>query len=172
MNSKSWLLIGGGLGLTAFAIFTAKKKTAIFSATSNMRSALVDKMKSLVGTPYIWGGKTPEKGLDCSGAVNYVLESLGLVPSSFGSNTNANGLYHMAQPVAQPQPGDLAFFGSPSNVTHVMMVMDGGKLIGATGGGSATTSVAIANQQDAKVKVVSGDYRKDLVSYGKLPMVA
>ncbi len=60
-------------------------------------------------------------------------------------------------------------FGDP---THVMMVMEDGKVIGASGGGPSTTSVAKAEEQNAKVKILPANYRSDLRSYGRLPVQA
>ncbi len=166
-----WILIGvGAISAATFGIIAAKK-----AASSSLRDALIDKMHALLGTPYIWGGKSPTPGLDCSGAVSYALMSTGAVPPSFGASHNADDLYRMAKPVAPAdvKAGDLAFYGTPGHVSHVMMALGDGRTIGASGGGPTTTSVAIAEQQGAAVKVQPASYRtKDLVGFGRLPMVA
>lgn len=63
----------------------------------------------LVGTPYRWGGNTPESGFDCSGLIGYVYKHrAGVAPprtvaqlSGFGSAVEAADL----------RTGDLVIFG-------------------------------------------------------------
>lgn len=89
----------------------------------------------LVGTPYKYGGNTPESGFDCSGLVNYVYRDmldLRLPRTSRdlaayqGPTISANRL----------QTGDLVFFGSRGNVSHVGIYVGEGRFVHAptTGG--------------------------------------
>ena len=41
---------------------------------------LIDILSKYLKVPYIWGGADPEKGLDCSGLVQLILEKLNLDP--------------------------------------------------------------------------------------------
>jgi cell wall-associated NlpC family hydrolase len=63
---------------------------------------------SLVGTPYRWGGISPETGFDCSGLVRYVYEQMTGRPLPF----NTYGLARIGDTIdaRQLQPGDLVFF--------------------------------------------------------------
>ena len=42
-------------------------------------NAVLMRAIGLVGTPYRWGGNTPESGFDCSGLVNYVFRDMAAV---------------------------------------------------------------------------------------------
>ena len=61
-----------------------------------------------VGTPYVWGGSTPETGFDCSGYVCWVYNQNGYDVG----RTTANGLWNKCQHIseAEAKPGDLVFF--------------------------------------------------------------
>ena len=71
------------------------------------------------GIKYVWGGKTPSPGFDCSGFVTYTAKkSLDL-----DIKGNAQDIYNQTTPVAleEAQPGDLIFFkgDTDTRVTHV-----------------------------------------------------
>lgn len=70
----------------------------------------------LVGTPYRFGGNTPETGFDCSGLVTYVYKDVLALPRT------SRELAAIQGPRIPPErlaTGDLVFFGSGGSVTHV-----------------------------------------------------
>ena len=70
--------------------------------------AIYKEAQKYVGTPYVWGGSTPETGFDCSGYVCWVYNQNGY---NVG-RTTANGLWNKSQHIseAEAKPGDLVFF--------------------------------------------------------------
>jgi cell wall-associated NlpC family hydrolase len=118
---------------------------------------------ALYGTPYIWGGKTINGGLDCSGFVQHILSAVGRMPSSPAENTDA--LYARFTKALTPSPGCLVFYGKPSDVSHVMFYIGDGLCIGACNGDSDTTTFEIAAKKNACVRVKPIGYRKDLVGF-------
>ena len=71
------------------------------------------------GIKYVWGGKTPNPGFDCSGFVTYTAKkSLDL-----DIKGNAQDIYNQTTPVSldEAQPGDLIFFkgDTDTRITHV-----------------------------------------------------
>lgn len=65
---------------------------------------------ALVGTPYRWGGNTPEGGFDCSGLVRWVVrQSLGLdLPRSTMEIAQVGAVVRLEERL----PGDLIFFNT------------------------------------------------------------
>lgn len=88
----------------------------------------------LVGTPYRYGGNTPDSGFDCSGLIAYVYQSTaGLTPPRTVSKMQNWGV-----PVATEQlrSGDLVLFAQRSEVTHAGIYVGEGRFVHApsTGG--------------------------------------
>ncbi|HEX6230987.1 MAG TPA: NlpC/P60 family protein [Actinomycetota bacterium] len=86
--------------------------------------AVLDAAYSMIGTPYRWGGSSPETGFDCSGFTMWAWSHAGVsLPHS--SAMQYSSLPHVAR--EDLQPGDLVFFYSP--ISHVGIYVGGGRMI-------------------------------------------
>lgn len=90
-------------------------------------TALTEIAKLYIGTPYVYGGSSPD-GFDCSGFVKYVYSKIGVdLPRT--SNSQAKiGTYVTAE---QLQPGDIVCFGYGSYIGHVGIYVGDGQFIHA-----------------------------------------
>ena len=87
----------------------------------------------LVGTPYRYGGNTPEGGFDCSGLIGYVYGSrAGVAPPR--TVAELSGFGHAVQG-DELRTGDLVIFGS-GRPTHAGIYVGEGRFVHApsTGG--------------------------------------
>jgi NlpC/P60 family len=110
------------------------------------------------GTYYQWGGgrHVGDYGVDCSGLIIVAAKAAGvpLPPQGWTSTV----WWNVLRRVTNPQPGDLAFFDNsgqhPQSANHVMMVTDPATNagIGAQGGDSSVTTLAIAQAKNAMVR--------------------
>ena len=98
-------------------------------------NAVLMRALSLVGTPYRYGGNTPEGGFDCSGLVNYVFRDM----LELSLPRTSRDLARYQGPPIPPgslAPSDLVFFGSGGEVSHVGIYVGEGRFVHApsTGG--------------------------------------
>lgn len=112
---------------------------------------------SEIGTPYVWGGKTPGKGFDCSGLVQHSLAQ--------GANVRvprtAAEQYAAAVKVSSGNAsrGDLVFFRTRgSGVSHVGIYLGSGKFLHAPRKGKTVT-----------VSTISGYWQDRLIGFGRIP---
>ena len=102
-------------------------------ALTNSEFAVIYKeAQKYVGTPYVWGGSTPETGFDCSGYVCWVYNQNGY---NVG-RTTANGLWNKSQHIseAEAKPGDLVFFEGTYDTpgkSHVGIYLGNGMMVSA-----------------------------------------
>jgi cell wall-associated NlpC family hydrolase len=86
--------------------------------------AVLEAAYSVIGTPYQWGGTSPETGFDCSGFTAWAWSHAGVyLPHS--SAAQYASLPHVSR--EDLQPGDLVFFYSP--ISHVGIYVGGGRMI-------------------------------------------
>ena len=90
---------------------------------------VLSKAMTLLGTPYRWGGETPDKGFDCSGLVGYVYRTvLGMDLPRVSRQMATSGQKVERTALA---PGDLVFFGLRGRVNHVGIYVGEGRFLHA-----------------------------------------
>ncbi|KAG0241949.1 hypothetical protein BGW41_005114 [Actinomortierella wolfii] len=124
------------LATIAVALASASSALAAFNA-----NAVIAAARSQIGVPYVWGGghgKTPGKtkgGFDCSGLVRYAIwkGSGKTIDLGKGGNTDnqLNDRHSKKISCKSLQPGDLIFWGKPSDVYHVALYSGNNKIIEA-----------------------------------------
>jgi cell wall-associated NlpC family hydrolase len=99
-------------------------------------NAVLMRAISLVGTPYRYGGNTPEGGFDCSGLVNYVFRDM--LDLQLPRTSRALADYQGPRiPPDRLATADLVFFGRGGSVTHVGIYVGEGRFVHApTSGGT------------------------------------
>ena len=100
--------------------------------TDSEFAAIYKEAQKYVGTPYVWGGSTPETGFDCSGYVCWVYNQNGY---NVG-RTTANGLWNKCQHIseAEAKPGDLVFFKGTYDtpgMSHTGIYLGNGMMVSA-----------------------------------------
>jgi len=116
---------------------------------------LINLMK-YIKTPYLWNGKNPILGLDCSGLVWNILKDLN-IGTLFALNSQQlmehySPTSHVVLP-DQSDLGDLVFFGNSTHIHHVGFCLNKTLMIEAAHGDETVTSVEIANTKGAFVTV-------------------
>lgn len=89
---------------------------------------LTDYARSLIGTPYKYGGMSPDTGFDCSGFVGHVFkEKLGKNLPRSSAEISHTGI---AQKSTLLQPGDLVFYNTlHKTYSHVGIYLGDGQFI-------------------------------------------
>ena len=113
---------------------------------------IADLAKSLVGSPYKYGGKTPY-GFDCSGLVFYTHGKVGL-------RTPRTSLHQFKSakniPLNELRNGDLIFFKlTRARVSHVGIYVGNGRFIHAPQSGRQVKATYLTDAY-WKTKIVSG----------------
>ena len=114
-----------------------KPKPVFNYATQNFSPAAEDvlfRALGLVGTPYRWGGNTPDSGFDCSGLIGYVYRNqVGTPPPRTVAQLNTWGY-----PIdgSELRAGDLVVFGTGRQPSHAGIYVGEGRFVHApsTGG--------------------------------------
>ena len=124
--------------------------------TDSEFAAIYKEAQKYVGTPYVWGGSTPETGFDCSGYVCWVYNQNGYDVG----RTTANGLWNKSQHIseAEAKPGDLVFFKGTYDtpgMSHTGIYLGNGMMV------SAGDPIKYAN-------IHSSYWEKHLAGFGRL----
>lgn len=106
---------------------------------NNLGAKAVSIAMNAKGTPYVWGGNSLTRGVDCSGLVQQVYKQLGInVPRTTYEQAKNGKIVSMGSLL----PGDLVFYNTGSNdpngigtFSHVAIYIGNGQVIHAPGRG-------------------------------------
>ena len=97
---------------------------------------VVNELEKYLGQEYVWGGKNPSTGFDCSGFVSWGLAQIGITLPSYAASQ-----YDLTVEInpSEAQPGDLIFFkgtyGGANHVSHVGFYIDDTTMLDSNGSG-------------------------------------
>lgn len=103
----------------------------VFEPKGETRENLINLANSFLGSPYLWGGRTPF-GIDCSGFTQLVYKLNGIfLPRDASQQIELGRTLNFLN---EAHPGDLAFFDNDEGIiTHVGMIYGANKIIHASG---------------------------------------
>ncbi|UTR13220.1 NlpC/P60 family protein [Salipaludibacillus sp. LMS25] len=85
-------------------VSSSEDKNRSLSSAAVATDRLINDAKSLLGSPYVWGGTTPD-GFDSSGFIHYVFRQNGIdLPRTHRE------YWDEGEPVSTPKRGDIVFF--------------------------------------------------------------
>ena len=111
-------------------VFTTGDPTVTFRSImydGTVGSEIVNEAAKYLGIPYVWGGTSPQ-GFDCSGLVQYVMNSLGISVNRVAEDQFTNGVSVKRDEL---MPGDLVFFERNGYIHHVGIYAGDGMMIHA-----------------------------------------
>ncbi|WPZ18144.1 peptidoglycan-binding protein [Geobacillus subterraneus] len=102
---------------------------------------LIADAAELLGTPYVWGGETPEAGFDCSGFLTYVFKQQGVsLPRTVAD------IWSVGKPVSSPAVGDIVFFETyKKGPSHAGIYIGNGQFVHS----GASTGVTISRLEQS-----------------------
>ncbi|UGQ10538.1 bifunctional lytic transglycosylase/C40 family peptidase [Yinghuangia sp. ASG 101] len=116
--------------LTQADQYTAPPTVDAAPAPTDAATQAIAFARAQLGVPYVWGGDGPsEGGYDCSGLTKAAYASAGITLPRV-----AQDQYYATTRLpssADILPGDLVFFGTPTNVHHVGIAIGNGQMIEA-----------------------------------------
>lgn len=99
------------------------------TSTQSRRSKVVNFAIQYVGNPYVWGGTSLTRGVDCSGFTMQVMRQFGV---SLPHYSVAQSKMGRAVKSSEMKPGDLIFYaGSGGRVNHVALYIGNGQVVHA-----------------------------------------
>lgn len=159
----------------------SKKTTSSSSSTGG--DSLYDEATNYLGLKYVWGGASLTSGADCSGFTQQIYKKFGVSLPHHAADQAKMGTKITSK--KNLQAGDLVFFGSKNNITHVGIYGGDGKFIESPHTGASVRVSKLSSRKDfvsgshfsgisgsttsgRNVKKVKGVSSKTLEHYKKL----
>lgn len=124
----------------------SKKTTSSSSATSTGGNAVYDTATDYLGLKYVWGGASLTSGADCSGFTQQIYKKFGVSLPHHAADQAKMGTKITSK--KDLQAGDLVFFGSKSNITHVGIYGGDGKFIESPHTGASVRVSKLSSRKD------------------------
>ncbi len=106
--------------------------TALANDNDGKVQSILRRAMTLLGTPYRWGGTSPDAGFDCSGLVGYVFRTaLGIELPRVSREMASQAGNELIKDRAALVAGDLVFFGRKGRVDHVGIYVGDGRFLHA-----------------------------------------
>lgn len=142
---------------TSGAGFSTELATAATPADANGVSGqdVVDEARKYLGLPYVWGGTSIEKGVDCSGLVQSVYKTLGYDLPRVSADQARSGT--PVASMAEARPGDLIAWDNSSRnngADHIAIYIGGGKMIEAPRTGLDVRIVDVPSTPDMIRRII------------------
>lgn len=128
-ESNGWYKILLSDGRTGWVSGNYLKLQAPINNRQQKIDTVIGTAQSLIGTPYVWGGRSPQDGgFDCSGFTQYVYKQVGVDLNRISRDQATQGFY-VAR--ADLEPGDLVYFSlaGDGTISHVGIYIGNGKMI-------------------------------------------
>ena len=104
--------------------------------------------KKFIGTPYVSGGNSLTKGVDCSGFTQQVYKNFGVSLQRTSRSQYASNGYAVSK--SNLKPGDLVFYGY-SSVSHVAIYVGNGQIIHSPAPGQSVRYAPLWQRGDAPI---------------------
>lgn len=133
----------------AYANKAAKKqnsKKTTSSSSSTGGNSLYDEATNYLGLKYVWGGASLTSGADCSGFTQQIYKKFGVSLPHHAADQAKMGTKITSK--KDLQAGDLVFFGSKNNITHVGIYGGDGKFIESPHTGASVRVSKLSSRKD------------------------
>lgn len=124
----------------------SKKTSSSSSSSSTGGKALYDTATNYLGLKYVWGGASLTSGADCSGFTQQIYKKFGVSLPHHAADQAKMGTKITSK--KNLQAGDLVFFGSKNNITHVGIYGGDGKFIESPHTGASVRISKLSSRKD------------------------
>ena len=104
---------------------------AFSSSAQALRDSLVAVARAQVGRPYRFGGRSPQRGFDCSGLIQFIMAAVERELPRTAAQQAAFGRA-VERDTSRLRPGDLLTFGSGRRASHIGIYVGNGRYVHAS----------------------------------------